>query len=235
MVTDTIRQTAQLHYSVHKPPTAKRDKMPAIILLHDLADTDQTMLGHFKDLAPEAYLFALRAPFELLTNQRAWYEVDHNRPDPVINLLQSRQSLDQVRDFVDKLPHRYPIDHRAIYLVGFGQGGNIGHILGLQHPELLAGLVSINSRIPDEYNSPKTVPGAYDHLRLFILHGRMDRLRPVIHAICARNEFLELGARVDYQVYPHGHELPREVVHDVEKWLFARLCERKQRDAGRRA
>jgi phospholipase/carboxylesterase len=110
------------------------------------------------------------------------------------------------------------VHSERIFLAGLGEGAAVAYWLALRHPELFAGLISINGWLPS--GAPLLRVRSCRELRLLSVHGEWNSRVPVDRA---RRDVATLragGLRVSFQSYPCGHRMTAPMLRDVDSWLM---------------
>jgi len=149
---------------------------------------------------------------------RAWYDISgqnlsNNEDAAGINISQSA---------VEKLISREKqigIKPENIVLAGFSQGGAIALHTGLRYPDKLAGILVLSSYLPladmlatDAHQSNSSAP-------IFMAHGHKDTVISPDLAISSKQNLLELGYSVNWNMYQMEHSVCKEEIADISKWL----------------
>ena len=59
---------------------------------------------------------------------------------------------------------------------------------------------------------------------IFMAHGRMDPMIPIIRAVTSREALTALGYSVEWHEYPMGHQVCPEEIADIGAWLRQRFA-----------
>ena len=94
---------------------------------------------------------------------------------------------------------------------------------GLRHPERLAGLMVLSSRLPLAQHLPQEASAANAQTPIFMAHGTEDPVVPYALGTesCARLQ--QMGYPVEWHEYPMAHSVCQEEIHDIAAWLRAVL------------
>lgn len=124
---------------------------------------------------------------------------------------------------IDRVRDRLSIHSRRIWLVGHGEGGTAAFRRACQHPDLLAGAVSLGGWFP----LGEPVFGRLDLIRRMPMllccsaadvqerPDRTDRTLRLFHAA---------GGTLAMRIYQRGAMLSRVTLGDVNRWLMDELC-----------
>lgn len=102
-----------------------------------------------------------------------------------------------------------------ILFAGFSQGGAMALHLGLRLP--CAGILSLSAYLLDADNCPPA--GQRAHLPILQIHGDYDNVVPYALGEASRDILLDKGYHPQWQGYPIAHEVSREEIGFIGKWL----------------
>jgi phospholipase/carboxylesterase len=105
-----------------------------------------------------------------------------------------------------------------IVLGGFSQGAMVSSEVAFRSDEPLAGLVLLSGTLVDEESWARNF-GRRKKLRVFISHGRADRILPFDVADRYRLKLQAAGLDVTWVPFDGGHEVPAEVVVALNAFL----------------
>lgn len=145
-----------------------------------------------------------------------WFPIAEGRPpDPRAFLKASAQ----LRGFVEKARHRYPIDPSKTVALGFSQGGLMAIDLVFRETASFAGLVVLSSWFPEilAANLPQTP--AQRGFPVLMIHGTEDRQSSVANARESRAVFERFGVDLSFHELPMGHEVSAEALGTLVRWL----------------
>lgn len=190
----------EMEYALFVPSKYdKAKKSPLIIALHGLGSTPQQIIRYrgFTDLA-EQHGYIVVAPMGY--NSGGWYGVRgptsrNSKPENLGELSQK-----DVMNVLDLVRKEFSIDDERIYLMGHSMGGGGTWHLGLEHPDLWAGLAPIAPaifRAPDALEKIKHIP-------VILVQGDQDRLVPVAGARRWADKMKELKMDYEYIEVPGG-------------------------------
>ena len=96
-----------LHYLLREPKE-KKEKNPALILLHGYGSNEEDLFSFAGELPDEYYIFSVRAPYDLQPFGHAWYAIyfddDENK---FSDDEQARQSRDLIIQFIAQISDSY--------------------------------------------------------------------------------------------------------------------------------
>ncbi|MGA2408979.1 MAG: prolyl oligopeptidase family serine peptidase [Candidatus Binataceae bacterium] len=123
------------------------------------------------------------------------------------------QSVDthSVLAMLREVGQQYSIDQSRVYLTGLSDGGIFTYILGLEHPELFAGLAPVAGALHLGVD-PMLREGRGKNLPLFVIHGVHDFIFPVTFTRQTCKLLTDLGYNVRYDELPDwGHAFPYSI------------------------
>jgi phospholipase/carboxylesterase len=159
---------------------------------------------------------APRRPLTILGGRaaHAWYDIlAYDRS--VMDGAGIEAAADEVTRAVREERERCSPGSR-VALVGFSQGGALALHAGLQlHGEVDA-VVAFAGALPFPEKIPPAGPGAP---RVFLGHGRLDRVVPHAFGYESYEILKALGYDVEWRSYWCGHVLPPRTLRHVARWL----------------
>lgn len=128
-------------------------------------------------------------------------------------------SIQAIYDAIDYARMTLNINSERIFLAGYGAGGTMAYRVGLEMPEIVSGIISLNGPVPDEFTPLRDwmrcreVPVFWGHCRRSREFGE-DQL-------CAQLKLLHVaGFSVTLRQYPNGDELPIQMLGDLDRWIM---------------
>lgn len=129
---------------------------------------------------------------------------------------EGRKGLEQ---FLEAAMERYAVDAGRLVLLGFSQGGVMAYDLALRSPERFARLVALSSWLPPELGREILATPSHGALPTLVQHGTEDPMVPLSRATESVGLLREMGVPVSFHDYPMGHEISRESLRDLNRWL----------------
>jgi len=119
-------------YLLQLPPEYRHSRAyPVLLLLHQAGQKPGPIFQVFRSLAAR-YGYILVAPeWEQTLSNTYEYSVEEHEG-----------VLDVLRDLL----RRFQVDTDRVFLLGFGEGGNMAFDVGLGHPDLFAGILTVSGR-----------------------------------------------------------------------------------------
>jgi phospholipase/carboxylesterase len=217
------QHTLALTHLVQQPRRRGAGAPPLLILLHGYGSNEQDLFGLAPYVDPRFLVVGARAPHTLMPGGYAWFQLDWTARGLVIDLAQAEASRKLVARFVGEVVATYAADPHQVYLCGFSQGAILSATVALTEPELAAGAVLMSGRVPDAIRPMIAPAERLDGLPFLVTHGLYDQVLPIANGRASRALLETLPVELTYREYPMAHEINAECLHDVTKWLTARL------------
>ena len=90
--------------------------------------------------------------------------------------------------------------------------------------ERLGGLVGLSGYLPLAGTIAAERATANADVPIFLAHGRMDPMIPIVRATASRDTLVALGHPVEWHDYPMAHSVCPEEVVDLNRWLLRTLA-----------
>ncbi len=206
-----------VHYVQLPDGAYAKTPLPAVVMVHGWGGDEAAMWIFSRLVPPGVAIITPRAPLDLSGGGAIWFKYNAITRAPHFGSLQA--GIETLRRFVACLPSQYPIDPTQIVLVGFSQGAMVSNALALTRPELVCGVVSLAGAIPPMPPDLFAVVPDLSGLPVFIAHGVRDNMVPLRAAQQARDQFVQLGARVTYGEYAVGHKMNTAAMKALDEWL----------------
>jgi phospholipase/carboxylesterase len=195
----------------------------SVVALHGVAlhpgEIDR-MVTHIEQRLSSAdvrWLFprAPQRPLTILGGQAAlaWYDIlgyDRSRMDAAGIEAASEAVTRALREERDRYPGA------RIALCGFSQGGTLALHVGLKVRGEVDAIVAFASALAFPEEVPEAAPGAP---RIFLGHGRLDRIVPYALGYESYEVLRGRGYDVGWHSYWCGHVLPPRTLRHVSSWL----------------
>jgi phospholipase/carboxylesterase len=186
---------------LHLPADAARAPLPLLVLLHGAGGSGEGILRRLGAAADDAGV-AVLAP----DSRGSTWDAIRDGFGPDVTFL--NRALERVFDTV-------AIDPARVAVGGFSDGATYALSLGLINGDLFRRVVAFSPGFiiqGDASGKP----------RLFISHGRADRILPIDQ--CSRVIVRQLRPRgydITFREFDGGHEMPEGVVTDAMRWVAA--------------
>jgi phospholipase/carboxylesterase len=206
----------ELPYLTREPLTASANKK-AIILLHGVGSNEKDLFSLASQLPNEFYIISPRGPFILSVGRYAWYNVNFSTGKPVYNAEQEATSREIIRIFIQQIIDKYKLNE--IYLGGFSQGAIMSYSIGLTNPSVVQGIIALSGRVLEEIKPLVKKDVDFQKLKVFVAHGEQDNTLSIHYAKQAKEYLENLGVQLSYYEYPIGHQISKELLHNLNDWL----------------
>lgn len=232
-VYSSLPMVEKLAYAAHVP--AGEGPFPALIALHGWGATAEDLLG----LAPmihdgRAVVLCPQGPVRVpigggMTGY-GWFQLVPGQP-PDVEAFQA--VAEASRRFIEESLERFPIDPGRIAVAGFSQGGIMAYELALRDPGRFAGLAALSCWFPEPLADllPK-LPG-HEGFPVLVVHGTQDASVPVERAREAREALRSYGVALMYREFDMAHEIGRDALQVILRWLDQRAFAREAAAAPR--
>lgn len=143
------------------------------------------------------------------------------------------RASDLIKKYISDLA-KYLKEHYSIsdvYLFGFSQGAIFTYIAGMKNHNLYKGLIihsgpgllePLLSRFTDESEDnwlEEDYIKSAKKLRIFIAHGRDDKMAKFELGIKSQSVLLNFGYDVTFKDFPGGHSVNNKMLENVLEWL----------------
>lgn len=137
---------------------------------------------------------------------------------------QQPADLDRAREAVmraiDGASQRMHVGRHRIFLAGHGTGGTLALRLGLAHPEIFAGAISLLGGLP-RGNRPLVRLAHARQVPLLMIYGRDSERYGTDHVCQDLRTMHAAGLKVSLRQYPCGQEVTTKMLSDVNAWIMA--------------
>ena len=187
---------------------------PAIILLHGYGSNMHDLAGLTPAISRDEYIYICpNAPLniELAPGYTgyAWLELEST------DFSDSREILTTM---IKNVKTRYNFYGDKMLLGGFSQGAMLSLDLGIQRPDLFAGLMALSGCTRNESYLKSVVPTERSQ-SIFIAHGTQDTMIPISESRAARDFLISENYSPTYYEYVMGHEINQELIADLIPWI----------------
>jgi phospholipase/carboxylesterase len=177
---------------------------------------------HFEN--PEFIIATPQAPYKWLMGDKIAYDWSA-WPTGDLMFMQKALKLtsNSIKNLVHSITDQYNISE--VYIMGFSQGSIITQIAGINHHDLLDGLIILSGPEINHPGKPEIVWPAEEtirsanHLGLFIAHGKSDEIVDVEFAYKSKVQYEKNGYDVSLFEFEGGHQINTEAMKEIEKWI----------------
>ena len=146
---------------------------------------------------------------------RAWFDFG---PGGGTDLPGLKKSVLQVHDLIqNEIDNGVPAER--IVLAGFSQGGVLALHTALYYPKRLAGILALSTFLADSENLNSAEAQANVNTPILVCHGQQDAVLPAALGKSAYSDLKSAGYSAQWREYPMGHEVCREEISEISRWL----------------
>lgn len=150
---------------------------------------------------------------------RAWFDFNPAAGAELPGLVKSAA---QIRDLIqNEIDSGMPAER--ILLAGFSQGGVMAFHTGLYYPKRLAGILALSTFLAEAESLGGAGAAANRQIPILMCHGQHDAMLPMSLGKTSLATLKDAGYAVEWREYPMGHEVCREEIQDISRWLQAVL------------
>src|SRR6185436_4497995 len=153
---------------------------------------------------------------------RAWYDITGLGADRKEDDTGIRESAGVVNGYIEQQNARGVATERIV-IAGFSQGGAIALQASLRYPQRLGGVMALSTYLPLRDSVAAEASPANKDVLILMCHGLRDPMIAAAIGKASREQLVSLGYTVEWQSYPMEHQVCMEEVHDISRWLQARL------------
>ncbi|MCW7461086.1 alpha/beta hydrolase [Leptospira limi] len=213
-----------LEYLVRNPKVP-RTNPPLLLLLHGVGSNEKDLFSLADDLPESLLVISIRGPLVLGRDRFGWYEISFQGGSPKIDIGQQEVSQQKILEFLEYAKSQFQFDENNVWIGGFSQGAVMSYSVGLEHPDRFRGIIALSGRLLEETKQKIGTSYKTKKQNIYIAHGTNDNVISITAARSAK-EFLELSGRApNYQEYPEGHTISREILKDLVNWFVEQLQE----------
>ena len=211
-----------LKYRILVPKIEADERLPVILCLHgagERGDDNAKHLGYFVPMWSgenatkyRAIFVVPQAPNDQLWASYGWSTKFNNDMQP-----EPSQSMQLVRQLVDRLIKELPIDANRVYVTGLSMGGYGTWEFAQRYPELVAAAAPVCG------GGDPSLADRIKHVPVWAFHGAKDGVVKLEASEVAIEALKKAGAEPKFTVYPNvGHDSwnPAYRDPDLMKWLF---------------
>lgn len=146
---------------------------------------------------------------------RAWFDFD---PAGGADLPGLKKSVLQIRDLIqNEIDNGIPA--QRILLAGFSQGGVMAFHTALYYPKRLAGILALSTFLAEGERLAAGKAEANEQIPILMCHGQQDTVLPMALGKSSLANLKSAGYAVEWREYPMGHEVCREEIQEISRWL----------------
>lgn len=204
------------------------DPVATIIVLHGLGADGNDFVPVAQELdlraiGPVRFVFPHAPTMPVTINggyvMRAWYDIlgaDLVRREDEAGLRNSATLVDAL---IENEKAR-GIPANRIVLMGFSQGCAMALMTGLRHAERLGGIIGLSGYLPLAATTGVERHAANHDVPIFLAHGKVDPVVPLVRATASRDALLALGYQPEWHEYYMPHSVAPEEIGDINAFLL---------------
>lgn len=206
-----------LEYLVRELAT-DTEKPPLLIMIHGLGSNKEDLFALTKFIPTDVLAVSVEAP-TAYGNGFAWYGMDFSGKEPLGDEAEAELSRQKLVQFIDFIVQKYDADADKVFLMGFSQGSIMSFAIGLSKPDKIAGFAAFSGRLLKASQENLLEKSKYQHLKVYLAHGKADRVLKYDYAIEAKALLDKLEIKTIFNSYPDGHTISRENLSAFLAWL----------------
>ncbi|TRO66608.1 alpha/beta hydrolase [Christiangramia sabulilitoris] len=207
-----------------REPKNKSEKSPVLLLLHGYGSDENDLFSFANELPEDLFIISAKAPYRMQPYGNAWYAIHWDNNDGKFSDdLQAIKSRETIRDFIDEIIEKYPVDPSNINLLGFSQGSILSYAVALSYPEKIKNVIALSGYINQGILKENFRENNFSNLDFYCSHGSVDQVIPVEWARKNKPFLDELGIRNTYSEFPVGHGVAPQNFFELKDWLIKRI------------
>ena len=203
-----------------REPKIEIEKAPVLILLHGYGSDENDLFSFADELPDELFIISAKAPYAMQPYGNAWYAIHWDNNDGKFSDdLQAIKSRETIRDFIDEIIKKYPVDPDNINLLGFSQGSILSYAVALSYPEKIKNVVALSGYVNQGIIKDGFKDNDFSKLKFYCSHGSVDQVIPVDWARKTKPFLDQLEIENSYSEFPVGHGVAPQNFFELKKWL----------------
>lgn len=191
-------------------------RYPLVVWLHGPQSSELELQQVMPLVSVRNYVGVAPRGTERTSSEKRLYGWDHS-PAAVAD------ATERVLDCARIASRRFNVHPDRIFLAGYGEGGTMALRVGLDNPELFAGVCSLAGPVPRGSNAFRNLRAAR-RLPLMVcaspVEGEYDEQR-----VLEDMRLLHSGGfKLTLRIYPGGESLTRTMFSDLDLWLMSQFC-----------
>ncbi|MBT8296532.1 MAG: alpha/beta fold hydrolase [Gramella sp.] len=212
-----------LQHIIREPKT-KSEKAPVLIMLHGYGSDENDLFSFANELPEELFIISAKAPYRMQPYGNAWYAIHFDNNDGKFSDdLQAIKSRETIRDFIDEIIEKYPVDPENINLLGFSQGSILSYAVALSYPEKIKNVVALSGYVNTGIIKDGFENNDLSNLDFYCSHGSVDQVIPVDWARKTKPLLDGLSIKNSYSEFPVGHGVAPQNFFELKEWIKNRI------------
>lgn len=207
-----------------REPKTEIAKASVLILLHGYGSDENDLFSFAEELPDELFIISAKAPYTMQPYGNAWYAIHWDNNDGKFSDdLQAITSRETIRDFIDEIIEKYPVDPDNINLLGFSQGSILSYAVALSYPEKIKNVIALSGYVNQGIIKNGFENNDFSKLSFYCSHGSADQVIPVDWARKTKPFLDKLGIENSYSEFPVGHGVAPQNFFELKDWLIKKL------------
>jgi len=189
-----------------------------LLMVHGWTGDENSMWVFARDLPPENWIVAPRAPHATELGGYSWrrHDVATTQGRPSLELL--RPSIEALIRLVDEYTASVGLDAAPFDVVGFSQGAAMANLLVMLYPDRVRRVGVLAGFVPS--GAEALVQGRpLAGKKVFVAHGTLDTMVPVDRARTSIDLLEQAGAEVAYCEEEVGHKVSIGCLRALRSYL----------------
>ena len=198
-----------------KPPTGKPSKV--MMMLHGWTGDETSMWYFARNLSPNYWLIAPRAPYNASQSGYSWRPMTPGVMHPP-TYDQMRPSTAMLLDLIERWGIANAVDTSQVDMMGFSQGAALTLTFALTYPKRIRKFGVLAGFAPagiESMSQSKPLKGK----AAFVTHGTADEMVPVTMGRQVTSLLEQAGAEVVYCEDDVGHKVSSDCLRALEKFF----------------
>ncbi|MDX1761628.1 MAG: alpha/beta hydrolase-fold protein [Christiangramia sp.] len=207
-----------------REPKVKSTKAPVLIMLHGYGSDENDLFSFAGELPDELFIISVKAPYSMQPYGNAWYAIHWDNNDGKFSDdIQAISSRETIKDFIQEVIQKYPVDPENINLLGFSQGSILSYAVALSYPDMINNVVALSGYVNKGILKEGYEKNDFSNLDFYCSHGSVDQVIPVDWARKTKPFLDELGIKNSYSEFPVGHGVAPQNFFELKDWLKKRI------------
>ena len=193
---------------------------PLVIGLHGYGANPKSFARLYERAGNPEFIYAcLQAPYPFGAGRDLGYSwTTWSKSDSTVQQRSLWFSTDYVAEATERLAARYRT--AGAWLLGFSQGCGMAYATGIRHHALFKGIIGFGGGLDTTSFGPADYAAAKG-LKVFVAHGKEDRVVEYKYGTQARDFLKRKGYDVTFADFKGGHTVAEEPLKRAVKWMLS--------------